>query len=309
MTANISVIIPCLNEERFLQRCLESLRQQNYPDNLWELIVVDNGSTDNSATVARGFTDKVISAPGLRVGAVRNIGAKHAVGDLLVFIDADCTLDPDWLKRAEQLTLRHPSAVFGGAAKLPDQAAWVERYWLLEGPKGTTLPKELIGCSIIIPSRIFQALGGFNTDMSSGEDSELSKRVRKNDNHVILTPELNVVHLGNAKTLVSFIKRQIWHAQSYRNNLTQNIKDPVFILTMVFILCLAASVLALFTTQFTAAFLTAAAAILCPLVLTCKRFYRVSRLPAGPKELVGTWIMDTTYLVGRALGLLVIRRS
>ena len=89
MTTLISVIIPCLNEERFLQSCLQSIQRQTLDRNAWELIVVDNGSTDGSQSIAHQFADKVIVADHRPVGAVRNVGVNEAVGELLVFLDAE----------------------------------------------------------------------------------------------------------------------------------------------------------------------------------------------------------------------------
>ena len=122
MTTLISVIIPCLNEERFLQSCLQSIQRQTLDRNAWELIVVDNGSTDGSQSIAHQFADKVIVADHRPVGAVRNVGVNEAVGELLVFLDADCVIDPHWLERAYQLYRNHPSAAMGGAAALPTPA-------------------------------------------------------------------------------------------------------------------------------------------------------------------------------------------
>lgn len=97
----ISVIIPHLNQNDALARCLESLRQQTFPRDDTEVIVVDNGSYVLPDTA-------VATYPGVRIlreaepgpGPARNLGAAHAGGRILAFIDADCRADPDWLAAA-----------------------------------------------------------------------------------------------------------------------------------------------------------------------------------------------------------------
>jgi glycosyltransferase involved in cell wall biosynthesis len=94
--ALISIIIPTLNEEQYLRSCLESLRSQTCQQDR-ELILVDNGSTDDSLGVAvEEQAHRILIRPG-RLGAVRNYGAKNARGQILAFIDADTIADPYWL--------------------------------------------------------------------------------------------------------------------------------------------------------------------------------------------------------------------
>jgi hypothetical protein len=92
---DVSVIIPALNEERYLPRCLESLSGQSR-EGQFEIIVVDGGSTDQTVEVAKEHADKVIVEPS-RVGVARNLGAKHAEGKILAFVDADTIACERWI--------------------------------------------------------------------------------------------------------------------------------------------------------------------------------------------------------------------
>lgn len=305
MTTLISVIIPCLNEERFLQSCLQSIQRQTLDRHAWELIVVDNGSTDGSQSIAHQFADKVIVADHRPVGAVRNVGANEAVGELLVFLDADCVIDPHWLERAYQLYRNYPSAAMGGAAALPTPAVWVEKHWLLETRNGPSLPKDLVGCSIVIPAQLFRKIGGFNKRLVSGEDSDFSLRLKASDIPVMMVEELNVVHMGNAKTLREFINRQIWHAQSYHHKGTTNLKDPVFLIVVCFwALWLLGVLFFAFGYYFTASLLLTSSLCM-PTVLTIKRFVRAKHCPARFSAAISAWILDLAYLTGRGIGLIV----
>jgi glycosyltransferase involved in cell wall biosynthesis len=93
----ISVIIPVYNEERDIGFCLRSLEKQSYKD--FEVIVVDDGSTDSTIKIAQEFSKvKIIKGKHKGPGFSRNLGAKHAKGDVLVFVDADMTFDREYLR-------------------------------------------------------------------------------------------------------------------------------------------------------------------------------------------------------------------
>lgn len=97
----ISVVIPLYNKERWVARCLESVRAQTFTD--YEIIVVDDGSTDSSPNIARQFLtdrDRLISQTNAGPGAARNRGIAAARGEYLAFIDADDEWVPGFLQRA-----------------------------------------------------------------------------------------------------------------------------------------------------------------------------------------------------------------
>lgn len=98
----ISVIIPTYNETLVIGECLKSLEGQSIKG--FEVIVVDDGSTDStvehiSGLVVNNFELKLVFAKHLGAGAARNLGAERAMGEILVFVDADMTFDPDFLKK------------------------------------------------------------------------------------------------------------------------------------------------------------------------------------------------------------------
>jgi glycosyltransferase involved in cell wall biosynthesis len=299
-----SIIIPCHNEDLYLQHCLRSLMHMEYPKENFEVIVVDNGSTDQSLSIAEKYADRVICLPDAKVGAVRNAGAKIATGKFLVFIDADCTLDNQWLARAETLVEKSKDTVFGGGITLPENANWVERHWLLEGALGNTLPSDLIGCSIVIHSDQFKRTCGFNEHKSSGEDTDLAIRIRNNGTKILITRALNVTHLGNAKTISSHIIRQAWHAQSYKKRKWEKLKDAIFLLVINYILLISLALVFLIIKLYLFFLFSATLFLLSPLILTTKRYFRAQRKPVNLREIFLAYILDLTYLTGRAIGYL-----
>lgn len=94
--SKLSVIIPTFNEEGTIAACISSLRTQNYLD--FEIIAVDDGSKDKTLGILKGSGVKVLSQKHRGPGAARNLGAKHATGEILIFIDADMTFDKNFLR-------------------------------------------------------------------------------------------------------------------------------------------------------------------------------------------------------------------
>lgn len=94
-----SVVIPAYNEENLLPRCLESLKQQKFPKDKFEIIVVDNNSKDKTARLAKKFGAKVLFESKKGIAYARQKGAQNAKGDVIVSVDADCELPPDFLKK------------------------------------------------------------------------------------------------------------------------------------------------------------------------------------------------------------------
>ncbi len=103
MLPSISIVIPVLNSERVLQGCLESIRSQDYPAHLVEVIIADGGSKDRSLDIAREYNAKIFQNP-LKTGeAGKAVGLKKAQGDLVAFIDSDNLLpQKDWLLKMTQ---------------------------------------------------------------------------------------------------------------------------------------------------------------------------------------------------------------
>lgn len=91
----VSIIIPTYNEEDVILKCLESLQKQSYKD--FEIIIVDDGSTDQTVELVKSFN--VIHGSHQGAGAARNLGAKSAKGEILVFVDADMTFEHNFLKQ------------------------------------------------------------------------------------------------------------------------------------------------------------------------------------------------------------------
>ena len=306
-----SVVVPAHNEAEHIEACLGALTALDASPGDVEVIVVDNGSTDDTRERAARFPVRLLDLPSGRVGAVRNHGARQARGDVVAFVDADCEVPTDWLTCADALLREHgPDVVLGGGALLPPGADWIERDWLLEGPRGQGLPVDLIGASIVCPREVFDGLGGFDETVTSGEDSHLSLTARARGVRVLIDPQLSVIHHGNARTLRDFMRRQAWHAENYAATLGRSLGDPVFLLVGAFLTAVCASplLLAVRPALLPLALLVIAGA---PAILSAKRILRARPPSLPPARLARIYLLDLCYLTGRSLGLLrgIVRRD
>src|SRR5690554_5265241 len=172
---SVSVIIPAHNEEKYLPDCLSAITSQDFTPNEYEIIVVNNNSSDRTAEIALAYGVKVINEPHGPVGRVRNIGAREAKGEILLFLDADCVSPSDWISYAYSKLNESEKLVLGGGYDLRSNPSMLERCWLLTGRAGGTLPKDLLGGAIAIRRSAFEEVNGFDETITSGEDSKLSQ--------------------------------------------------------------------------------------------------------------------------------------
>ena len=134
---SLSIIIPVKNEARNLEACLRSIRDARSVDLAYEILVIDNGSEDNTVDVARKFSADIHVVPDVTVAALRNFGAERAQGEVLAFIDADCTLQPDWFDSILPYIKDDSIKCFGSPPGIPEQSTWVQECWYQIRKKGS----------------------------------------------------------------------------------------------------------------------------------------------------------------------------
>ena len=175
-----SVVIPAHNEEDYLRRTLASLRRQNYPR--FEVIVVANGCSDGTAEVARAGCDRLVVLSQKGLGVARNLGARMAKGELLLFLDADTTLEPMALRRIAQDF--RPTDAAGTLKGRPNcnRRAYRALYWCKNLLHRWSLHSGSSGV-IICWREQFMRSGGFDEGLEVRENSELIKRLRQYGNY------------------------------------------------------------------------------------------------------------------------------
>jgi glycosyltransferase involved in cell wall biosynthesis len=212
----VSIIIPAFNEARVIGKCLDSLTRLDFPPDHFEVILVDNGSADATVQIAKSFADRlnltVLQKHGVKISALRNLGANVASGAVLAFLDADCLPPPSWLTDILALAPKDGTGVVGAHYLLPEDSTWVGRIWHVyqEAPKAGDVSHVPAG-DLVMRREDFLRLRGFDESIQTNEDYELCDRVRKAGMPVRAFPHLGVVHLGTAQSLKIFYRKQCWH--------------------------------------------------------------------------------------------------
>ncbi|MFC4258496.1 glycosyltransferase [Marinobacter lacisalsi] len=304
MLPSVSIVIPAFNEEQYIEQTLISLRQSDYPSNLIEIIVVDNASSDRTPQIAHRYADKVLTLTNGNVGAVRNRGVKESTSDIIIFVDADCLVDRDWVYRGIRRLSENKNCIFGGPYKTREHANWVERLWLLENPNHPRIQPDLLGGCIFVRSVDFKSVGGFNEEMTSGEDSDLSDKFRRQGKTVNISQDLSVVHLGNPQTIGDFLRRQVWHSENYLLFIKSSIRDYTFWIIVFFILSSFTSLFGILSSQIQFAVLGLTSMAALSMTLSLKRLFLTRFTPRSLKDSLGIAFLDFLYLVARSIGLL-----
>ena len=191
---DISVIVPTLNEEKYLPRCLKSLARQSQKDHV-EITVVDGGSSDRTVDVAQEYADKVLVEPGLPVGASRNLGARQATGEILAFIDADTMACDEWLEVIARTFESDSESVGVTGPTLPYEGTHLDRlaYHIATGWAQRLSLKlgrpHVAGFNCAYRRDAFWNAGGFDEDRVLSEDVMLSLRMR-HQGRILFNPEM-----------------------------------------------------------------------------------------------------------------------
>jgi len=200
----ISVIMPIYNGSEFIQKSLAPLASLLERGEIIELLVVDDGSTDDSVEIARSFGAKIMSTDGrLGPGAARNLAAEVAQGEVLWFIDADVVVHADAAKvMAKEFANTDVSAVFGSYDNKPPAENFLSQYKNLVHHFYHQRAKKNAstfwsGCGAI-KRDVFLQLGGFDIVMfkhPSIEDIELGYRITASGRRIHLLTDMQCTHL------------------------------------------------------------------------------------------------------------------
>jgi|DewCreStandDraft_1066081.scaffolds.fasta_scaffold08331_2 glycosyltransferase involved in cell wall biosynthesis len=212
---SFSLILPVHNCRDVIEEVLRAAIAAAHRWGDAEIIVVDHESTDGTSEfLLQQQRDSVRVYPfrGKTVAAVRNFGASLARGEFLCFIDGDCLIEEDFLVRANQILTKVKVGALTCAYVPPKSAHWIEQVWhVLHFQNQAGAAKSFYGGNLIIRTDVFHALGGFNPNLVSGEDTELAARLIATGHRIFFDPELCVVHLRNPKSVRQFFRRQLWH--------------------------------------------------------------------------------------------------
>jgi mycofactocin glycosyltransferase len=221
----VSVIVPVKDRAEELRRCLESVRRLDYPAERVEVLVVDDGSTDDSAAVARSLGATVIASGGRGRGpaAARNRAASAASGELLAFLDSDCVASERWLVELVGAFTDPSVAAVGGRVDGMRTSSSLDRYEaqmssLCLGGKerSAQLGSDtfyLPSCNLLVRRSAFVDVGGFREELHVAEDVDLSWRLRDRGNTIAYVPRGRVLH-EHRNRLGPFLRRRFEYGTS-----------------------------------------------------------------------------------------------
>ena len=171
----ISVIIPAHNEEDYIGLTLDAVNRQNYPH--FEVIVIANGCTDRTASIAFNACQRLVVLSNKGLGVARNLGAKLAKGDLLLFLDADTLLEPGALETvAHKFTREYAAGTFKGRPD-SERPAFRTIYFVKNFIHHWSLHQGSSGV-IVCWKNDFLSAHGFDEALQVRENSDLIKRLR-----------------------------------------------------------------------------------------------------------------------------------
>jgi glycosyltransferase involved in cell wall biosynthesis len=218
--SRISIVIPMFNEARHIGRTLLAAQKAAHAANVeCELIVVDNGSTDQGPHIARQFGAKVLVLPGLLIGALRNRGTAIATGEWLAFIDADIEMPEDWLRQLFDIEASGQADVFGLDLHTPAEAPWYATAWqrrtLRPSAHTSNVVDWLPSSNLLMLRRWFDKIGGFNETLRTGEDKEFTLRLREHGARLLSVNESVALHWGYEMNWREWMGKELWRQGSH----------------------------------------------------------------------------------------------
>jgi glycosyltransferase involved in cell wall biosynthesis len=306
---DVSIVIPAKNEEQYLSLCLQGIRSAFRNHQAHEVIVVDNGSTDQTRNIAVDFGCKVVENRKPGPASSRNKGATAAKGNMIAFIDADCVIPEKWFEYAKQ-HFKDPKTVAVGFKIVPDinEMTWVEgAIFHLNKRRGTKISDFAIKVSwlatsnLIIRKNIFDEIGGFDETLLTCEDYDLCQRISK-FGILILDTRSYTIHLREDRDLKSLFKKEIYRGQdSFKNWIKggRNIQEsPSIIIPVAFILLTLTGIGFLFIFYNIGLILLGLGLLIPILIIT-----RAGKNAFHPTTFFQCFLVISTYLAARAVSL------
>jgi len=217
MKINVSVIICTYNRSQLLDKCIESVVSQKYPKSIYEIIVIDDGSTDKTNETCRKYKNiRYFNQKNQGIAAARRAGVKKAKGRIIVFIDDDCIAAENWLKNLVESfeDKKENIAGIGGKVKVLNSHNTIGKY-TERNLSGTLIrsknqPPFLSTCNCAFKSSIIKEVGSFDPLFKRIEDLEISWRMFFKGYDFSYEPSAVIYHLP-PKNLWELMKKYfVW---------------------------------------------------------------------------------------------------
>jgi glycosyltransferase involved in cell wall biosynthesis len=208
----ITVVVPVLNSPQKIKHCLECLLEQSYPKDRYEIIVVDNGSVDNTPQIIRQYPVKLLIEDSIRSPyAARNLGIKSAQGEIIAMTDSDCMPIPQWLEFCVKTLERERADLLGGKVTFtfsPKRtiAEMVDSISNLEMKNNIALKGVAKTGNLMVRKQVFDEIGFFPPHFRSGTDVFWTGRATQAGCKLVYAP--NAIVFKPARKLWPLLKKQ-----------------------------------------------------------------------------------------------------
>jgi glycosyltransferase involved in cell wall biosynthesis len=208
-----SVVVCSYNGANTLSVCLRSLQKLRYPE--FEVIFVDDGSTDNTQEILKSFPwVRNIRQQNMGLSHARNVGMNAAKGDVVVYTDSDCEADEDWLYYLALALVRGGHTGVGGPNFIPDEGSWVADCVGLS-PGGPThvmiddrVAEHVPGCNMAFYTSVLKQVNGFDPQFrKAGDDVDLIWRIQHTGQSIGFSPAAQVWHYRR-NTVRAYLRQQ-----------------------------------------------------------------------------------------------------
>jgi glycosyltransferase involved in cell wall biosynthesis len=296
----LSIIVPALNEEANLPRLFKSIARVLANVAVYEILVVDNGSTDKTIQLSRDCGARVLDSSG-SIAYSRNYGAHEAQSEILVFLDADVELTAEWgsaIRETMGLIESEPNCVTGAWYRVRKEASPLERYWF--GPLESGTHSHINAGNLLLAREKFLELGGFDESMVTGEDYEFTRRAMRLGCSIQENEQLAVIHHGYPTRLADFLRREVWHGLGDYRSLRSALASKVAVAAFLFVSLLLASLTGLALGRIALAGTLFGTALGIPLLASLSKYWRF-----GPLIVVVNTYFYGWYLLARFFAMLV----
>lgn len=221
----ISVVIPCRNEQRYIERCLNSIINSDIGKEQIEVLVVDGESKDLTVSLVRKYQEKhpfirLLTNPKKISASAQNIGIRNAVGDFILMMDAHCLIEKNYLSTCKKHLKFHPEAdgVSGLMMTKPKENTFMgdaivkalcSKFGVGQSSFRTGTMKVIevnTAFCCLYRREVFNKAGFYNEDLPRGQDFEFNQRVRAANCRLFIIPQTNCVYFARSRYNWNFVR-------------------------------------------------------------------------------------------------------
>src|SRR3972149_2189459 len=213
----VSVIVPAYNAQKTIGQCIDALLAQTYPRESYEVIVIDDVSADGTADIVRAYPVKYLYQRNQGPATARNVGAREALGEIILFTDSDCVPFDNWIAEMVKPFEDKEVVAVKGAYKTKQksmmarfaQLEFEERFEMLKNAESIDMVDTY---SAAYRKDIFLQMGGFDPyfPVANNEDTELSYRMSKLGYKMVFNPDAIVYHLNHPISVKRYARLKFW---------------------------------------------------------------------------------------------------